>query len=504
MWAATENGLSRIADRRVITLTTANGLPCNAVHWITDDLSSYWLYTQCGLLRIARTEMDAWTDDPKRTIPVTAFDASDGVRLVPMLKGYRPAVTASSDGKIWFVNGDAASFIDPSHIRMNTLPPPVHIEQITADRKRYDAKPGLRLPPLVRDLSIDYTAVSLVAPEKVHFKYRLEGQDTDWKEVVNERKVQYSNLPPRNYRFRVIASNNRGVWNEAGDTLEFSIAPAYYQTSWFRWSLVAAVLLSFWALHRLRVHQVAREFNAQMEGRVDERMRVARELHDTLLQSFQALVIVFQAARNLLPARVDEAARVLDDGLQQASDAIAEGRKAIQDLRVSPPLEHDLESLLNAAGQQLSRSPEVEGQAPAFRVIVEGSRQQLAPILQDDVYRIGREMLRNAFRHAHAARIEAEIRYDRGMFRLRIRDDGKGIDSRILKEHGRRGHWGLPGMYERAKAMGGSLKIWSEPSAGTEAELIVPARIAYAKSRLTTVAEPSADGDSRPAPNGER
>ena len=324
-------------------------------------------------------------------------------------------------------------------------------------------------------------ALSLVAPEKVQFRFKLEGQDADWREVVNERRVQYSNLPPRNYRFRVIASNNSGVWNEAGDSLEFSIAPAYYQTNWFRASLVAAFFLALWALYRLRLHQLAREFNAQMEGRVDERLRVARDLHDTLLQSFQGLMPVFQTARNLLPGQSDRAAEVLDEGLHDAADAIVEGRNAIQNLRAKPSLDPDLGSLLNAAGKELAQSPEAEGSAPAFRVVVEGSRLPLAPLLRDEIYRIGREMLRNAFRHAHAGRIEAEIRYDRGMFRLRIRDDGKGIDSSVLKEGARTGHWGLPGMHERAKRMGGRLKIWSEPGAGTEAELTVPARIAYEK-----------------------
>ena len=155
IWAATENGLSRITNGHVATLTTANGLPCNAVHWIIeDDLSSYWLYTRCGLLRVARTDLDAWTADPKRTIRPKIFDAVDGVRLVPILKGFRPAVTKSSDGKIWFVNGDTVSFIDPSHIGINTLPPPVHIEQITVDGNAYDARSGLRLHPHVRNLVI--------------------------------------------------------------------------------------------------------------------------------------------------------------------------------------------------------------------------------------------------------------------------------------------------------------------------------------------------------------
>src|SRR5208337_4375791 len=178
LWAATESGLSRIRNGRVATLTTANGLPCNAVHWIIeDDHSSYWLYTRCGLLRIARTELDAWAADPKRTIRPTIFDAADGIRPVATTKGFRPAVTKASDGRIWFLNGDTVSIIDPSRVVVNTLAPPVHIEQITADRRSYNPTHGLRLPPLIRYLTIDYTALSLVAPDKVRFRYQLEGQD---------------------------------------------------------------------------------------------------------------------------------------------------------------------------------------------------------------------------------------------------------------------------------------------------------------------------------------
>ena len=245
----------------MVTLTTANGLPCNTVHWIIeDDLSSYWLYTQYGLLCIARTELDAWTADPKRMVRMTAFDAADGIRLVARLMGFRPFVTKSSDGKIWFRNGETVSFIDPSHIVINTLPIPVHIEQITANGKTYDAKRGLRLPPLVHDLTIDYTALSFTAPEKVHFRYQLEGQDPDWREVVNKREVQYSNLPPRKYRFRVTASNESGVWNNKGDVLDFSVAAAYYQTNWFR-ALCAAIFLALLvAAYQFRVRHLRREF----------------------------------------------------------------------------------------------------------------------------------------------------------------------------------------------------------------------------------------------------
>ena len=480
LWAATENGLTRIADGRVSTLTTANGLPCNVVHWIIDDdVSSYWLYTACGLLRIARNELNAWTADPKRKIQLTLFDSADGVPLRGMLLPWRPHVTEAPDGRIWFGNGGAVSVIHPSHIAVNTLPPPVHIEQITADDKTYAARPGLHLPPLVRNVTIDYTALSFVAPEKVHFRYKLEGQDPDWREVVNDREVQYSNLPPRGYRFRVMASNNSGVWNEADDALQFSIDPAYYQSNWFKAGGVAALFLILWGLYQLRLYQIAREFNAQLEGRVEERLRVARELHDTLLQNFQASLVQMQSARNLVSRRPEHAAQRLDDAITMAAGAVAEGRGAIQELRRQPADQGDLESLLSVTGQDLARSHEGQDHPASFRLIMEGERRQLKPLLQDEVYRIARELLRNAFQHARASQIEAEIRYEERLLCVIVRDNGKGIDPEVLKAGGREGHWGLAGIRERAKRSGARVDFWSETGAGTEVQLTIPASLAY-------------------------
>ncbi len=490
LWAASEDGLYRITNGRVAALTTANGLPCNAVHWIIeDDLSSYWLYTRCGLLRIARSELAAWTADPKRTIQVTAFDVADGIRPVAVLKGFRPSVSKSSDGKIWFLNGDVISVLDPSRIRINTLPPPVRIEQMVADHKIYwrnstgdAAVSNLRLPAATRDLQIDYTALSLVAPEKVHFKYMLDGQDEDWKEVINDRQAQYTNLPPRHYRFRVIASNNSGVWNEQGDMLDFSIAPAYYQTNWFR-ALCAAVFLALlWAAYHLRVRQLHQQFEMTLEARVGERTRIARELHDTLLQSFHGLLLRFQTVSQLLPERSIEAKEKLDNAIEQAADAITEGRDAVQGLRASTVQSNDLALAISTLGEELASDPS-NYRSAAFRVAVEGEARNLHPILRDEIYKIAAEALRNAFRHAQAQQVEVEIRYDDEQFRLRVRDDGKGIDPAALSEQGSEGHYGLRGMRERATLMGGNLAVWSEVGAGTEVELRVPASTVYATAR---------------------
>jgi signal transduction histidine kinase len=508
LWAATEGGLSRIRDGRASTLTTDNGLPCNAVHWgIEDDASSLWLSTACGLLRLDRSDLQAWAVDAKHAVHPLIFDGSDGFRIHRLFGNSavspstyapngRPVVQKSADGKLWFAVTDGVSFIDPRHLPFNRLPPPVHIEQITADRKTYwqnwsgDVSSSPRkLPQLIRDLEIDYTALSLVAPEKMRFRVKLEGRDPDWKDVGNERKAFYNDLPPRNYRFRVMASNNSGVWNEAGDSFDFSIAPAYYQTAWFQASWAAAFLGLLWATYRYRLHRIAQEFNARLEERVNERTRIARELHDTMLQSFQGVVFRFQSVRNMLPWRPDEAIQALDSALERTDQAIAEGRDAIQGLRSSTVVTNELAQAVTALGNEMSHELAYQDSAansPRFHVVVEGPPQDLHPILRDEIYAIAREAVRNAFRHAQARNIEAQITYNGSSFQLRIRDDGNGIDPGIVAE-GRACHYGVPGMRERARRVGGKLDVWTGTGAGTEVELSIPGPIAYGTSPGRTV-----------------
>jgi signal transduction histidine kinase/ligand-binding sensor domain-containing protein len=492
LWAATEGGLSRLKNGRVATLSSRNGLPCDSAHWVMeDDAHSFWLYTTCGLVRIARSEVDAWaaavdTDkDAKPSVRATVFDSSDGVRTLDDNGGYTPHVAKSADGKLWFLPSDGASVVDPRHLPFNPLPPPVRIEQITADHKTYspasNGSGDLRLPPLIRDVEIDYTALSLVAPEKVRFRVKLEGWEADWKDAGNDRKAFYSNLPPRNYRFHVAACNNSGVWNDAGAAFDFSIAPAYYQTAWFQAICMAALLGLLWLLYRFRLHQIAQEFNVRLEERVGERTRVARDLHDTLLQSLHGLIFRFQAVDNLLLSRPDEAKQILERALDDAAQAITEARDAVHELRSSPMVTNDLAAAVTALGEELAVHATADaGEAAVnFLVEVEGRPQDLHPILRDEIYRIAGEALRNAFRHARPRRVEVEIRYETRQFGVRIRDDGSGIDPTLLRQEGRVGHWGLTGMRERARRIGGEMDIWSELGAGTEIELRIPASVAY-------------------------
>jgi signal transduction histidine kinase len=355
----------------------------------------------------------------------------------------------------------------------------VHIETVKINGKERAPDEGLALSHRSNDLEIDYTALSFTNPDRVQFRYKLEGKDADWQDVGTRRQAYYNSLSPKQYRFRVMASNNDGVWNEAGAAWDFTIVPAFYQTIWFQALCVIAGAGMLWLLHRLRLRQIARQFNVRMEERVNERTRIARDLHDTLLQSFQGVLLKFHAVTYLLPNH-PEAQTKLEGVIEQARAAIAEGRDAVQGLRSSALVSNELAQAISIFGDGLS-ADHAGPDCPELRVQVQGASRDLAPLVRDEVYRIA-EALRNAFRHAHAKRIEVDIVYDRRQLQLRVRDDGQGIDQTVLSKGGRAGHQGLPGMQERAKLVGGKLSVWSERDAGAEVELRVPASIAYAKS----------------------
>lgn len=484
LWIAAEGGLSRLKNGRVATLNSQIGLPCAAVHWLReDDAGSVWLYTGCGLVRIARNDLDTWAAavdqdlNPKPAIQTTVFDISDGVKLLASANHFTPQVAKSTDGKLWFSAADGLSLVDPVHVRFNKLPPPVQIEQFIADRKTYDTFSGqsgaLRLPPLLRDLQIDYTALSLGAPEKILFRYKLEGRDSDWQEVTNRRQAFYNDLPPGNYRFRVMACNNNGIWNESGAYVDFSIAPAYYQTIWFRIAVVILFLLVLGALYHLRLRQVAGVVRGRMEERLEERERIARDLHDTLLQSVQGLILKFSAVSKQIPADLP-ARNALEQTLDHADQVLAEGRDRIRNLRVNSASLNDLPAAFRSVAEETSH-----GRDAVFKTVVEGHVRDLHPLVLEECYCIGREAIINALSHSEGQNVEAEIAYDSRQFRLRVRDDGRGIENKILEAGGRPGHWGLQGMHERAQKIGGQLRFWSRPETGTEVELTVPGATAY-------------------------
>jgi signal transduction histidine kinase/ligand-binding sensor domain-containing protein len=488
LWVATEGGLSRLKAGRITTLDSTRGLPCDGVDSSTDDgQGSVWLYTDCGLVRVASSDLEGLGaavqegNTPIDKVRMPVLGDSDGIRSFVYLTTFSPHLTTAADGKLWLAAHDGVTVVDPEHLALNKLPPPVHIEEVVADRTTYQLSSPLRLPPLVHELEIGYTALSLVAPEKIRFRYKLEGRDRDWREAGNRRTAFDVDLPPGSYRFRVIASNNSGVWNEQGDTLDFSVAPAFWQTIWFKTLCVAAFLGFLWMLYQLRLRQVTRQFELGMEARVAERTRIARELHDTLLQSFQGLLLRFQTAARLLPTRPAEAREVLESTMDQAEQALTDGRNAVQGLRPSAVESYDLADAIKSVGEELAADPARERFIP-LSLRVEGTPGNLQPIVRDEIYRIAGEALRNAYRHSGATRIEVELQYDRRQFELRVRDNGKGIDLKFLSEGGHGQHFGLSGMRERAAMIGGRLTLWTSADSGTEIELRVPGSRAYRAS----------------------
>ena len=478
--AASEDGLVGLRHGKVRRMTTENGLPCNAViSFVEDRDQRWWLYTRCGVLELPDSELQKWWANPETVVQTRLYDVLDGAQ--PNDPSFTPAAY-SSDGRVWFATGVVVQVVDPSVLSQKALPAQTYIESLVADRKEFDAKPNLEIPPNPRDLQIDYTSPTFTIPQRVKFRYRLDGYDREWHDAGTRRQAFYTDLPPGKYSFRVSASNSDGVWSGSAAKLDFSVSPAYYQTNWFRTACVAAFFAMIWGIYQLRVRQLAAQFNMRLEERLAERTRIARDLHDTLLQGFQGLLLRLQAVLIQIPKRPEKASEILQSALISADQAIAEGRSAVRELRSGAPSESSLEQMLLALGRELASSQPSGVSAPSLRVIVEGSRRAKRAVIRDEVHRIARELLRNAYRHAHAQNIEAELRYDDDAFLLVIRDDGKGIEPQVLKDHGRAGHWGVPGMYERAEGIGARLDFWSEVGAGTEVRLRVPASIAYEKS----------------------
>jgi signal transduction histidine kinase/ligand-binding sensor domain-containing protein len=480
VWVGGRGGLSKFENGRFRPLSTTNGLPTQSViGMIEDDQGYWWLATEVGVLRIPAGELDRAVANPAYRIRYESFDTLDGLPgktsdLFPM-----PLVVHTPDGRIWVSTNNGIAYVDPRHIPKNDLSPPVHVETIKVDDKVVAPEDGIVLNHNTKDIEIDYTALSLSIPERVLFRYKLDGYDTEWQQPGTRRQAFYNGLSPGKYKFHVIACNNDGVWNESGATLDFRVMPAWYQTIWFRVLCVACFVLLLWALYQLRLQQLQWQFSMALEARVSERTRIARELHDTLLQSFQGLMLRFQTVDEMLPARPMDAKKALECALNRGDQAISEGRDAITDIRASTLANQDLAksiiALMADFGEELS---EGNGASVLFQVLVEGTPRTVRPTVQGEIYSVARESLGNAFRHAQAQHIETEITYGESL-RLRFRDDGIGIDSSVIEDGGRPGHWGLLGIRERARQIGAQLEIWSELGAGTEIELSIPGSIAY-------------------------
>jgi ligand-binding sensor domain-containing protein/signal transduction histidine kinase len=481
LWAATENGADRY-DRDTGTVThysEKNGLASNDVSCILEDSSGgMWMGTSSGLSYL----------DPQRQ-HFSNYSQADGLPG-PDFTGYR-ACFRSPDGEMFFGGFSGAVAFRPDELPRTAYVPPVVLTSFELFGKPVDLGPGSPLSRAIdythqltlsydqNSFSFGFSALSFQSPSTNRYRFRLDGLDKSWQEVGSDRRyASYTTLPPGQYRFRLQGATLRGPWTDPGLAVRITIEPAWWQTRWFRALAVLIVLLAVAGLYALRVRELHRRFEIRLKARDSERARIARELHDSLLQSFQGLLIRLQAVRNLLPVRPQDAASGLEAVMELADKAMDEGRAAVQDLRVSALVAGELVQALMALGDELLLHGR-EGR-PTYDVLVEGRPQSLAPLVRDEIYRIAREAVRNAAEHAHAQRIEAELAYGKAEFVLRVRDDGAGVDPQIL-EYGRARHWGLQGMRERAASFGASFNVWTRHGAGTEIELRVPARICYGR-----------------------
>jgi signal transduction histidine kinase/ligand-binding sensor domain-containing protein len=472
VWIGAERGLSRLEGQKFATWTNVNGLPGDRVLWIlSDSARRIWLGYVNGVARVTRSELDWAERDPSHAVAYRFLDDGDGLKGNPDRGSQAPAVRAS-DGKLWLRTSEGVAIIDPQDQTRNMVVPPVHVERLVADGAVVDATQPVQLRPLTREVEVDYTALSLAEPRKVRFRYKLEGFDSEWRDAGTRRQAFYTNLRPHAYRFRVLACNNDGVWNESGATLDFDLLPAFYQTRWF--SLLSALVLIIlaWGAYRLRVWQVTTRLRDLFEERLKERTRIAQELHDSLIQDVMGISLQIEVTDELLPANFP-AKQSLSRALHLSKSALDAGRRALNDLRTASVNAADLVKSFSQLASEFKRDAETK-----IDVIVEGRERPLNPITGYDVLQVGRQAITNALQHAHARKLHVLLSYGEQQLRIRVQDNGRGISEETLNL-GRPGHYGIAGMHERAKRLGGTISIRSRVGKGTEIDLSVPGHLVY-------------------------
>jgi len=463
IWAGTDQGLNRIRDGRITAYRVRDGLPDDTIYQVLQNASlDLWISCPKGVLRVRHRDLEDFARGRSAALPVTSFGKADGMRSSECTGRTQPAGWKGGDGRLWFPTTKGVVVIDPARIAVNRQPPSVVVEQVGIDGAAADAVDGLTLPPGSERLEFQYTGLSLLAPEKVRFRYRLEGFDSDWVDAGTRRTAYYTNLFPGRYTFRVIACNNDGIWSEQGASLGLRLRPHFYQTRSFYALGAGLVALAGWGVHRLRIRQVHARFAAVLA----ERTRMARELHDTLEQGLMAVRLQLEATG----MRVTEGRRVIERHLRLARDIVdgvlAEARRSVWGLR-SPALEDaDLPTALSSAARRLTEGTPVEA-----RVQLRGTPRRLPGIVELNLLRIGQEAITNALKHAHARQIQLELAFDRGRVRLCARDDGRGFDPQAAPPQG---HFGLKGMRERVQELGGEMSLHSTPSGGTRIVVEVP------------------------------
>jgi signal transduction histidine kinase/ligand-binding sensor domain-containing protein len=474
VYAAGAFGLSRFRGGRVDTLHAADIGPGSRINGIVRAPGGEtWLAYPKSLARIPAGGLERAFRAGAVPEPDLSLGFGDGLRSRPHSHSQR-AMVRGGDGRLWIATETGTLWMDPARIVRNAQAPPVAIRAVVADGHAYRDPAALELPAAAANVQIDFAVPSFADPGRVRARYKLEGFDHDWVEAGARRQAFYTNLPPGDYRFRVVGANNDGVWNEAGATLAFTIPPTFVQSRWFLVLCAALAIAALGALYRLRVVQIARRIRNRLDERVKERERIARELHDTLLQGVQGLVLRFQAVADRLPAE-DRSRGQLETALAAADEVMVDARNRVHDLRGAEGA-GDLCALIEQVAAAVPFDPPIP-----VRLLVEGRPRPLHPLVAGEVARIVREALFNVAHHARASSAEVGIGFEPRYLAVRVRDDGAGIPDDVLAHGGKDGHFGMRGMRERAVRIGGDIAVSSAPGGGSEVTLTLPARLAFAR-----------------------
>jgi signal transduction histidine kinase/ligand-binding sensor domain-containing protein len=510
VWFATANGLTRFSQGTWKTYRGSEGVPAGRLNCLFEDASHLlWIGTSAGLVflrdgrvhaaalsqPILNEEVLGMAEDAAHWLWISATEHILRVRRDKLLSGNvnagdifdygpqdglqstrgvrrDPSVSVDAGGRIWLVTEKGVSVVNPDRLDGASPPAVVGLNAVVADGKSLDRAGPIRMPSSTQRLIFSFSGLSLSAPERVRYRYRLDGFDNAWSNPTVVTEAAYSNLRPGNYQFRVIACNSQSLWNSAEATATFEILPMYWETGWFYDAVLLTLAAASYGIYRYRLVQITRRLNLRFEERLAERTLIGQELHDTLLQGVISASMQMHVALDQVPEN-SPLRRPLGGILELLGCLIDEGRNTVRGLRSASSTPKDLAQALC----------QIQGEVPAadgveFRVVVEGPPRPLHPLLRDEAYRIGREALLNAIRHSGARAIEATLEYKPQSLRLHVRDDGRGIDPDVLRD-GRDGHWGLPGMRERAERIGAQLHVFSSPGNGTEVELSIPGYLAY-------------------------
>jgi len=477
VWIGGKRGLEYLKEKRFWDLKLADYQQLRGVSGIVQGQDGdLWVNTISGIYRLRGADIRTALLDPSHVVHADCFGYLDGIVGTPEELRPLPTALRAPDGRLYFAMRGGVVWLDTKHLMMNKLPPPVWIKSILVDGHFHESPVDMRLPANSRNLVVDYSANSLLVPQRVHFRHILEGLDTQWQDAGTQRQAYYSRLPPGSYKFRVEGSNNDDVWNETGASVSFIIPPSFLQSRTFKLLCVAIMLGLLWLVYLIRVQQVTERLRSRLVDRMTEREQIARDLHDTFLQGVQGVLLSFHTATQMLHGN-ERPRKMLEDALTQSDEVMLEGRDMVMQLRGSAIDVCGLPDAFASVGNAFARD-----NLATFTLLIIGASREVHPLVRDDIYRIGREAVANAFHHAKASAVEMELTYGSTEFRLRVRDDGTGIDPVVMKAGGRENHWGMPGMRERTKKIGGHLDLWSSLKAGTEVDLRVPADLVYYSS----------------------